>query len=207
MCKRLYSYVVRYDSGFAPNPFYRYCTLATCKPDIRRHARIGDWVVGTGSGDKRIKRAGYLVYAMEVSETLPFEEYWDDERFQLKKPNLRQSKMRAAGDNIYRRREDGRWDQLDSFHSQKDSSPNPKHIATDTGVNRVLVGSRFVYFGGEGPPLPEQFLDYQGESICKRGRGVKVIKNGTLIEQFIDWLDALGQRNYSGHPHDWISRK
>ncbi|MEZ1875782.1 hypothetical protein QVM44_32900, partial [Pseudomonas aeruginosa] len=25
---RVHSYVVRYDSGFAPNPFYEYCTLA-----------------------------------------------------------------------------------------------------------------------------------------------------------------------------------
>lgn len=42
---RIYSYVVRYDSGFAPNPFYGYCTLATCKPDIRRAAEVGDWLV------------------------------------------------------------------------------------------------------------------------------------------------------------------
>jgi hypothetical protein len=41
---RIYSYVVRYDSGFAPNPFYGYCTLATCKPDIRRGAEVGDLV-------------------------------------------------------------------------------------------------------------------------------------------------------------------
>ena len=41
---RIHSYVVRYDSGFAPNPFYGYCTLATCKPNIRRSADIGDWV-------------------------------------------------------------------------------------------------------------------------------------------------------------------
>ena len=42
---RIYSYVVRYDSGFAPNPFYGYCTLATCKPDIRGRGgwRLGGW--------------------------------------------------------------------------------------------------------------------------------------------------------------------
>jgi len=41
----LYSYVVRYDSGFAPNPFGGYCTLATCKPEIRKTAQLGDWLV------------------------------------------------------------------------------------------------------------------------------------------------------------------
>src|SRR5712671_5339411 len=33
---RLYSYVVARDFGFAPNPFFGVCTLATCKPDIRK---------------------------------------------------------------------------------------------------------------------------------------------------------------------------
>ena len=37
---RVHSYVVRYDSGFAPNPFYEYCTLATCKPNIRKGADL-----------------------------------------------------------------------------------------------------------------------------------------------------------------------
>ena len=35
---RIHSYVVRYDSGFGAQPFYGYCTLATCKPSIRRGA-------------------------------------------------------------------------------------------------------------------------------------------------------------------------
>ncbi len=64
---RIYSYVVRYDSGFAPNPFYGYCTLATCKPDIRRGAEVGDWVVGSGSNDRSIRRGGHLVYAISTA--------------------------------------------------------------------------------------------------------------------------------------------
>lgn len=32
----LFSYVVETDSGFAPNPFFGVCTLARCKPSIRR---------------------------------------------------------------------------------------------------------------------------------------------------------------------------
>ena len=46
---KLYSYIVARDFGFAPNPFYGFCTLATCKPKIREHASVGDWVVGTGA--------------------------------------------------------------------------------------------------------------------------------------------------------------
>ena len=75
---RLYSYIVANDTGFAPNPFHGYCTLATCKPRIRKTARVGDWIVGTGS--KRNGKAGYAVYAMRVTEIMTFDEYWSDPR-------------------------------------------------------------------------------------------------------------------------------
>ena len=45
MSRSLFSYVVRSDGGFAPNPFFGYCTLATCKPRIRKGALVGDWIV------------------------------------------------------------------------------------------------------------------------------------------------------------------
>ena len=43
---RLFTYIVTSDAGFAPNPFYGYCTLACCKTAIRRAAEPGDWIVG-----------------------------------------------------------------------------------------------------------------------------------------------------------------
>ncbi len=43
---RIYAYILKVDSGFAPNPFHGWCTLACCKPAIRRKARPGDWIVG-----------------------------------------------------------------------------------------------------------------------------------------------------------------
>ena len=39
---KLYSYIVAVDSGFAPNPFHGFCTIATCKPRIRKTAEIGE---------------------------------------------------------------------------------------------------------------------------------------------------------------------
>lgn len=78
----LFSYVIARDYGFAPNPFFGCCTLATCKPNIRRVAEIGDWIVGTGSAAR--KRKGFLIFAMCVNETMQFNEYWEDPRFQQK---------------------------------------------------------------------------------------------------------------------------
>ena len=118
----LHSYIVRYDSGFAPNPFFGYCTLATCKPDIRGRACINDWIVGTGSANKEIRRGGRLVYAMRVTGEHTFQQYWNDGRFHPKKPTLNKSRMHACGDNIYRSR-NGEWQQLNSFHTNADGTP------------------------------------------------------------------------------------
>lgn len=57
---KLYSYVLREDTGFAPNPYHGFCTLACCKPLIRRRAEIGDWVIATGSNAKGKRRGGFL---------------------------------------------------------------------------------------------------------------------------------------------------
>ncbi len=106
---KLFSYVIARDYGFAPNPFFGCCTLATCKPNIRRVAEIGDWIVGTGSAART--RKGVLVLAMCVTETMKFNEYWEDIRFQQKKPRLSGSIKQAFGDNIYHKNSRGRWDQ------------------------------------------------------------------------------------------------
>ena len=43
---RLFSYKMTHDSGFAPNPFGYTSTLATCKPQIRLHKSVDDWIAG-----------------------------------------------------------------------------------------------------------------------------------------------------------------
>lgn len=74
MAGRLYSYVLRVDDGAAPNPYWGTCTLTICKPDIRRCAQVGDWIVGTGSKNVRLKDGNKydfsddVVYAMKVTD-------------------------------------------------------------------------------------------------------------------------------------------
>ena len=78
---RLFTYVVAHDTGFAPNPFHGFCTLAVCKPRIRKGAKIGDWIIGTGSGAKGKGREGNIVFAMRVTEDMAFDQYWNDPSF------------------------------------------------------------------------------------------------------------------------------
>lgn len=199
----LYSYVVAYDSGFAPNPFNGFCTLATCKPEIRKRANIGDWVIGTGSHRKGVRRGGFLVYAMRVDEALSFEKYWDDSRFLKKRPNLAGSYRMACGDNIYSPKPNGSgWNQLNSYHSRNDGSSYQKHIERDTSVNRVLISKNFAYSGAEGPEVPKS-LQYSG--IILKGRNYKKITDDTIIEDFEAWFTGLRVKGrYQGRPFDMI---
>ena len=138
MSGSLFSYIALHDSGFAPNPFYGYCTLANCKPVIRRVANVGDWVIGTGSADKRVLRGGYLVYAMKITEVLKRAEYWEDARFKYKRPYMLHNWMRASGDNIYEPDSSSGWKQLDSYHSNENGELNKQHLIHDTKVDSVL---------------------------------------------------------------------
>lgn len=139
---RVFSYVVVSDSGFAPNPFHGVCTLACCKPVIRRHAQVGDLIVGLSTRCERV------VYAMKVSRVLGFDEYWRDAQGLAKRPDRSSSAARdRRGDNIYEPLPDGGVRQLPSQHSARD-------VQRDLGGQRVLFGDPFCYFGEDGPPLP-----------------------------------------------------
>lgn len=196
---RLHSYVVARDFGFAPNPFYGTCTLATCKPVIRRVAQVGDVVVGTGSRSYGLE--GRLVFAMVVSETLSYDEYWSDVRFLEKRPSLLGSKKQSFGDNIYHRAR-GKWVQANSHHSLASGKANPLNVAHDTQSPRVLVAERFVYWGGEGPRIPSRFRD--PEDICGH-RGHRSNFSDRLLQRFIRWLDLDTRGGYRGDPAEWLS--
>lgn len=203
---RIHSYVVRYDSGFAPNPFYGYCTLATCKPPIRKGAAIGDWVVGSGSNARGVRRGGYLVYAMRVTEAMTFDTYSEDPRFEQKKPYRRGSRKQSSGDNIYYRDSPcSSWRQRDSFHSHADGSVNRAHVARDTGVNRVLISDEFVYFGGQGPEFPGHLRDRRGRRLCKSGIGVTSFNDAQLVADLEEWIGSLAATGYQGAPFEWLT--
>jgi putative DNA base modification enzyme with NMAD domain len=199
---RLHSYVVARDVGFAPNPFHGVCTLATCKPKIRQHAEIGDWVVGTGSAEHG--RKNHLVFVMKVDEILTFDEYWQDERFLSKRPNLQGSLKQAYGDNIYHRDCGTRkWCQEDSHHSFENGVLNEENLEQDTGTTEnVLIGNLFSYWGGEGPEIP---VEFRGEAFdIRAGRGHKNHFDKDDVDHFLSWYQSLDQYGYLGDPLDFM---
>lgn len=150
---RAFSYVVKRDFGFAPNPFYGVLTLATCKQDIRKGAVVGDFIIGNADSTHDYK----LIYMAKVSEILTFDEYWNDERFQCKKPVMNGSQKKLYGDNVYHHDEQGNWVQENSHHTNEDGSVNKHNLKRDTETSdHVLICNEFVYFG-------KSMVDISGE--------------------------------------------
>ena len=201
----VYSYVIEHDFGLAPNPFGRYCTLAVCKPKIRGSSKlkVGDWILGTGSkaieistGKKWLRRK--LIYAMQVTEIITFDDYWSDPRFQYKKPKMNGSRVAMFGDNFYHTDENGNWIQEDSAHSMQDGSCNQGHLKKDTSGRYVLISEHFYYFGTNAPTIPNEFLE-----MCKEGIGEKKFENIQLADDFINWVTTNFKTGIHGDPLSW----
>jgi hypothetical protein len=197
---KLFSYVVARDFGFAPNPFGGICTLATCKPDIRSGARVGDWIVGTGSATHQ--QQGFMIFSMKVGETCSFDEYWNDPRFQVKKPNLAGSAMLAFGDNIYHR-DGSNWIQADSHHSYSNGAANHLNVTRDTKADRVLIGDEYSYFGTAAVEIPANLRNFRGFDLCKTGPGFRADAPEDMIHEFISWNRSLVGSKIKGFPNDW----
>lgn len=193
---RLFSYCLPYDDGAAPNPFWGTCTLAICKPAIRRVAEPGDWVVGTGSANSPVGDvSGQVVYAMQVSESLTMAEYDTRTRTHLRKkvPNLASRDRRwMVGDSLYDFSGPEVQQRL-GFHDQGNR-------ATDLGGRNVLLSNHFFYFGDRPVPLPPRL-----RPIVKQGQGHRSEANQPFLGPFTEWVETLGYPPGSvvGQPQMW----
>ncbi len=193
---RFFFYIVRQDSGFAPNPFHGYCTLAVCKPKIRTTAQPGDWVVGFSS------RCEHVVYAMEVRNKLDFEQYWHDSRFHCKRPS-QDTPIQRRGDNIYEPLGNGMFRQLPSQHSKPwFGNEDPEAKTHDLSGRFVLVATNFIYFGASGPKIPPdlEFLRVARGHRCRFTLGE--------LQKLETWVNGLtffdkNPLGIVGYPTHW----
>jgi len=198
---KIYRYVIDHDMGFAPNPFHGVCTLATCKPVIRRMAKVGDFVLGFGSAKSKIRYK--MIYWIQVEQIMDFDSYWIDPRFDRKKPVLNGSHLKFHGDNIYHTDQSGQIMQEPSFHSMPDGSVNPKNFKTDTGsTNRVLLGTTFGYYGKHAISVPDHL-----SAIVAFGRPSRSKHSDVLRDGVINWLLNETQRGFCGEPSGWARIK
>ncbi|HBC75910.1 MAG TPA: hypothetical protein DC017_13880 [Candidatus Wallbacteria bacterium] len=189
----LFSYILTHDTGFAPNPFGGYCTLACCKPIIRLSAKKGDWIIGLSG-----KQSGNsLIYAMKITETpLTYKEYFSDIRFKSKIPDFKANlTICKRGDNIYKPAGNG-FKQLKSLHSNIiDGTENTENKTRDLKGKYVLVSDEFYYFGCSHK-LPDDL------KFLITGRGHKSKFTAKQISDFISHIQKQ-PRGISGKPTIW----
>ena len=176
---RVYSYILVHDYGFAPNPFWGSCTLATCKPKIRKTAQKGDWIVGlSGKAD-----GNRIIYAMQVDEVLSIADYFNDERYDKKKPDYSEGSaaIYKCGDNIYKRLSNGDYEQLKSQHTI-DPNKAECHKQRDLSGINVLISKKFSYFGRSMVELPRKL------QILIPGRGHKCRFSPEVIQDFCEFI-------------------
>lgn len=169
MTGRIFRYVVRHDSGAAPNPFGGWCSLAVCKPSIRRTAQVGDWIIGL-----RSRATDQVIYAMQVQERLTFGQYWHDRRFRDKRPD-----RCICSDNIYQPTPSG------SLALVRNAVHDASAFERDTGGQWVLVSKQFWYFGGQSPQLPTDLVHLVHST---QGHALNVNRRDGDIEALALWL-------------------
>ncbi len=209
---KLCSYVVRYDTGFAPNPYWGYCTMACCKSRLRTTLEPGDWVVGTSS-KTRHHTATRLVYVMRVSEVLSFEEYAKDHRFQDK--IRRYGFVEQRGDNIYYLDENGVMRQRVPSHHSKGMRLMPDRLLGDrweitgpweefkeqrdedlSGRYVPIARSKDFWYYGKALDLPDRF-----HWLIVGRHGYKCDFSVDQAEEFLGWIRTM-KPGMHGSPFD-----
>jgi hypothetical protein len=202
----LYSYVVAHDTGFAPNPFWGFCTLACCKPDIRRvvgkNFQSGDdyWIVGLTPKAKDNK----IIYVMRVTDVVSFDEYFNNKKYETKKPDFTKKELiYQLGDNIYQPFGNGEYTQLRSVHSKNCKNENwkedPCEKCKDLKGKYVLISDCFYYLGREAEDLPADLKE------LKVGRGCRCNFEDATKLAFLEYVeDKLSSKNgITAPPSNW----
>jgi hypothetical protein len=124
-------------------------------------ASHGDWIIGMGGGE--LKATGRCIFAMQVTRSRSFDQYWSDEEFRSKRPVRHGSRRTMVGDNVYHRNpETKKWIQENCVHSQVSGEQDASNTNHDTRTDRVLISDEFYYFGSEAPVVPPRLLRQLG---------------------------------------------
>lgn len=197
-----FRYKLEHDYGFAPNPFHGILSLATCKGQIRKnkHLQIGDWVIGLGS--VAMGNINHLIFAMQLDEKITFDDYWNDPRFQCKKPNINGSLLQLYGDNVYHTdAQTTKIIQENCAHSKEDGKVNIKHYNRDLDGKYVLLSKNFYYFGTNAPLIPTEYSYIY--NVARSIKYLDLMGDDIRIQKFINWIEKKYEKGIHGDPCNW----
>jgi hypothetical protein len=128
---KLYSYILACDNGGAPCVEGGCLTIAICKPDIRRVAKVGDIIVGI-SGYK-LGKEKKIIFIAKTTKMVTMEEYGN-----INRP-----------DSIY----------TSKLKMKKNPFHNCSDYERDMRGKNVIMSTDFIYFGKKYIPLPENLQE------------------------------------------------
>lgn len=206
---RLFSYKLTSDTGFAPNPFWGYLTLATCKPGIRGSKKTGDWIAGFTSKELNGDEVGKekLIYLMKVEEKLTTAEYFSDKRFRKKIPKIKHRNcIYKTGDNIYRPIVNNPTSPK-HFEQIKNVNHNKRNIKRDLSKMFVLSAREYYYFGKDALSFGNKSnnipLKYRPKTPTGPSLNGVLTRDEEKVFEFINYI----QNNYcigvKANPHKW----
>lgn len=174
----IWRYVVRYDRGFAPHISDNLLTLCTCKPTIRKYAKVGDYILGFND----IRHTfGTLIWAGRVSEKLLMGDY------ALRFPDRRDVIYQRNGWEI-----DGREKLV---HYDGPEHNNPKSIQTDISGQYSLLCKSFWFWGKNAVALPDELHALIYKNIGQK----KKLPDQGLLMILEKWLEEQPSGLNGGH--------
>lgn len=224
---RLFSYRMTFDTGFAPNPFHGFLTLACCMAGIRSTKKVGDWVAGFTSkelnrkfkkdceglaaADERLEDDLRLIYLMRISDIISFTDYWKQYECKKCKKSSDDPKYRA-GDNIYKPKSN-----INHSVNPTDFERQPNHNHNNWELQKqdidgksVLISKDFYYFGSSAIPIPPD--KEKGPKIPPSQANYGFKTDPKKAQKFIDYVkdyvnSKFKRHNYPtgiyGWPHKW----
>ena len=179
---RIYRYILETDSGMAPCIDHGIVSLATCKPDIRKGARPGDWVLGFRPGSAR---RGLVVWAGRVARIFEVGEY--ERKYSC-------VNRRGRSDAIYRETSEERYERLlPCYH------PGEKQFRKDTRSPVLMFDPEATWYFGSKPRLMPEHIVH----LAAAGQGFRV--NGTKAgdpENLRHWLLSIALADVHNPPTD-----
>lgn len=176
------------DAGSAPNVAGDICTLAICKPMIRRSARIGDIIIGLRAKSGELGGLGphavdSVLYVMRVTDKKTFAEY--DAFCGTYLPVKIPTELHPEGDCLYRA--DG-TQRTGGHHG-------PHNAAQDLSGLYVLMGdgARKNFWYRKDPAgyrLPTDLAAALGVESVRRGHRVHDL-TAELEAQLMAWLSTF----------------
>lgn len=212
------AYVMKHDTGVAPNPFHGACSLAICTPNHKKSLSLpGDWIIGVAGRGIRTELGAEndwrIIYAMKIAERLDLDAYYNDPRFSAKIPRPRGSAIESCGDNFYCKNDEGHLCHTAQTDEHQSVVPGEGIEKQDIDGNRVFLSDYFWYFGKNASILPiaERWAQSLIAKFINCAVGLRNIYNDGAassgrwsdadLEAFLGWLPQ--ERGMLGWPTHW----